>query len=73
MKNELYTIPVDKNSQDEILIKENANMKRLFIISFVIFAGLVLSACGAGSEEAAAVTPIPTVVAENVIVAEGRL
>jgi len=48
-------------------------MKRLFIISFVIFAGLLLNACGGGGEQAAASTPIPTVVAENVIIAEGRL
>ena len=48
-------------------------MKHLPIISFVIFAGLILSACGAGGEAAAPSTPIPTVVAENVIVAEGRL
>ena len=48
-------------------------MKRLFIISVVICTGLVLSACGSGGEEAAASTPIPTVVAENAIVAEGRL
>jgi len=48
-------------------------MKRLLIISFVIFAGLSLSACVSGGEQAAASTPIPTVVAENVIVAEGRI
>jgi HlyD family secretion protein len=49
-------------------------MKRLFVISFIVLAGLLLSACGAaGGEAAAASTPIPTVVAENVIVAEGRL
>jgi multidrug efflux pump subunit AcrA (membrane-fusion protein) len=48
-------------------------MKRLFIISFVIFTGLLLSACGSGEEQAAESTPIPTVVAEDVIIAEGRL
>src|SRR3990172_1305550 len=48
-------------------------MKHLLIKSFVIFAGLLLTACGAGGEAAAPSTPIPTVVAENVIVAEGRL
>ena len=48
-------------------------MKRLLILSFIVFAGLLLTACGAGSEQAAESTPIPTVVAENVIVAEGRL
>jgi multidrug efflux pump subunit AcrA (membrane-fusion protein) len=49
-------------------------MKHLLIISFVILTGLLLTACGAaGGDAAAASTPIPTVVAENVIVAEGRL
>ena len=48
-------------------------MKRLLIITFVIFAGLLLSACGGGAEPATESTPIPTVVADNLIVAEGRL
>jgi multidrug efflux pump subunit AcrA (membrane-fusion protein) len=48
-------------------------MKRLLIISLIISAGLLLSACGGGGEAAAKSTPIPTVQAENVIVAEGRL
>lgn len=48
-------------------------MKRLLIISFVMIAGLLLSACGSGSAQAAENTPIPTVVAENLIVAEGRI
>ena len=48
-------------------------MKRLLTITFVIFAGLLLSACGAGAEAAAENTPIPTVKAENLIVAEGRI
>jgi multidrug efflux pump subunit AcrA (membrane-fusion protein) len=48
-------------------------MKRLLILSFFVMAGLLLTACGAGGEAAAPSTPIPTVVAENVIVAEGRL
>jgi multidrug resistance efflux pump len=48
-------------------------MKRLLIVTSVIFAGLLLSACGAGGEAAATATPIPTVVAEDVIIAEGRL
>ena len=49
-------------------------MKRLFGISFFIMVGLFLTACGgAGGEVAAPSTPIPTVIAENVIVAEGRL
>jgi len=53
--------------------KENAHMKRLLVISFFIILGVLLTACGNGGEEAAVSTPIPTVVAENVIVAEGRL
>ena len=48
-------------------------MKRLFVISFVVILGVFLSACGAGGQPTAESTPIPTVVAENVIVAEGRL
>jgi len=48
-------------------------MKRLFVLSFFVILGLLLTACGAASGEAAPSTPIPTVVAENVIVAEGRL
>ena len=48
-------------------------MKRLLVISMLILAGLLLSACGSGSEQAAESTPIPTVVAENLIVAEGRI
>ena len=49
-------------------------MKRLLVTSFIVLSGLLLTACGAaGGEAAAASTPIPTVVAENVIVAEGRL
>jgi multidrug efflux pump subunit AcrA (membrane-fusion protein) len=49
-------------------------MKHLFIKSIVIFASLLLAACGGASGEGAAPsTPIPTVVAESVIVAEGRL
>ena len=48
--------------------------KLLFIIVLVIFAGLLLSACGGGgAEPAAESTPIPTVVADSLIVAEGRL
>jgi multidrug resistance efflux pump len=60
-------------SRDGKLNEENATMKRLLSVSFVIFAVFLLSACGAGGEAAVASTPIPTVVAENVIIAEGRL
>ena len=48
-------------------------MKRLPIISFFIITGLLLSACGTGSEQAAESTPIPTVKADSLIVAEGRI
>ena len=48
-------------------------MKRLLIISMLILAGLLLSACGAGGEDAAESTPIPVVKAETAIVAEGRI
>ena len=48
-------------------------MKRLFIISFVFLAGLLLSACGASADAATESTPIPVVKAETAIVAEGRL
>ena len=48
-------------------------MKRLVIISILILAGLLLSACGNGAQPTAAVTPIPVVKAETAIVAEGRI
>jgi multidrug efflux pump subunit AcrA (membrane-fusion protein) len=49
-------------------------MKQLFVLCLVILAGLLLAACNAaGGEAAAPSTPIPTIVAENVIVAEGRV
>jgi multidrug resistance efflux pump len=48
-------------------------MKHLFVLCLVIFAGLLLSACGSGVEAAAESTPIPTVVADTAIIAEGRL
>ena len=47
-------------------------MKRLVLISLSIFAAVLLAACGASSP-AVESTPIPTVVAEDVIVVEGRL
>jgi len=48
-------------------------MKRSLIITFVIFGGILLSACGGGVEPAAEATAIPTVKADNLIVAEGRI
>jgi HlyD family secretion protein len=48
-------------------------MKRLIILSILVSAGLLISACGAAGESTTEATPIPTVVAEDVIVAEGRL
>lgn len=48
-------------------------MKRPVILSMLILAGLLLSACGGGGEPAAESTPIPVVKAETAIVAEGRL
>jgi HlyD family secretion protein len=49
-------------------------MKYLPFISFVILTGLLLSACsGGGGQTDTSSTPIPTVLADNAIVAEGRL
>jgi multidrug resistance efflux pump len=48
-------------------------MKHIFVLCLVIFAGYLLSACGSSVEAAAESTPIPTVVADNAIIAEGRL
>jgi multidrug efflux pump subunit AcrA (membrane-fusion protein) len=48
-------------------------MKRLFVLSLFVILGVLLTACGGGGEDPATSTPIPTVVAEDVIVAEGRL
>ena len=49
-------------------------MKRLFVLSFFVVLGVLLTACGAaGSDPAAESTPIPTVVADNLIVAEVRI
>jgi HlyD family secretion protein len=53
--------------------QENVTMKRPLIVSFAMIAGLLLSACGAGSEAAAESTPVPVVKAETAIVAEGRI
>jgi len=47
--------------------------KHLHIVILVILAGVLLSACGGTAEPAAESIPIPTVVADNLIVAEGRL
>ena len=48
-------------------------MKRFSILCLVVLAGLLLDACGTGSEQTAESTPVPTIVADNMIVAEGRL
>lgn len=49
-------------------------MKRLFVISFFVILGVLLSACGGGGNAPASEsTPIPTVKADNMIVAEGRI
>jgi len=48
-------------------------MKHLHIVILIILTGVLLSACGAAAEPAAESTPIPVVVADNQIVAEGRL
>ena len=48
-------------------------MKRLLITSLIISIGILLSACGGGAEPATESTPIPTVMADSTIVAEGRL
>ena len=48
-------------------------MKRLIILTILVSAGLLISACGAAGESTTEATPIPTVVAEDVIIAEGRL
>ena len=48
-------------------------MKRLLTLSMLILAGLLLSACGNGDEPASEATAIPTVKADNLIVAEGRI
>ena len=47
--------------------------KHFLIVSMIILAGALLSACGGSAEPAAESTPIPIVVADNQIVAEGRL
>ena len=48
-------------------------MKRIIIVTSIISAGLLLSACSPGSTDSAESTPIPTVVAENLIIADGRI
>ena len=48
-------------------------MKRLISISFVILAGVLLSACSAVSTATPENTPIPTVIADKVIITDGRL
>jgi len=48
-------------------------MKHLHIVILIILTGVLLSACGGAAEPAAESTPIPVVVADNQIVAEGRL
>jgi len=48
-------------------------MKRLIVISLFVISGVLLSACGSGAEAATVSTPIPTVVADDTIIAEGRL
>jgi len=47
--------------------------KLLLIVVSATLAGLLLSACGGGAEAAAESTPIPTVVADSTIIAEGRM
>lgn len=48
-------------------------MKRLFVLSFFVLSGILLTACGPGGEAADTATPIPTVVADDIIIADGRL
>ena len=48
-------------------------MKRFLIITLVTFTGLLLSACGAAGTATPENTPIPTVIADKVIIADGRL
>jgi multidrug resistance efflux pump len=49
-------------------------MKHLFVLCLVVLLGSLLAACGAAVAQAAPPsTPIPTIAAESVIVAEGRL
>jgi len=53
--------------------KEKVSMKHIFVLCLVILAGLLLSACGNSVDAAAESTPIPTITADNAIIAEGRL
>jgi len=48
------------------------NMKKMFIFLFIA-ASLALAACTSATEQPAASTQIPIVVADNTIIAEGRL
>lgn len=48
-------------------------MKRLLIVTFALSAAILVSACGNGNGDTVESTAIPTVVAENVIVTEGRI
>ena len=47
-------------------------MKKMFIFLFIA-ASLALAACTSATEQPAASTQIPIVVADNTIIAEGRL
>lgn len=48
-------------------------MKNFKMISLFIIAGLLLAACGAGGTATPAETPLPAVIADDSIIAEGRL
>ena len=48
-------------------------MKHIFILYLVIFAGLMLCGCGSGVKAAAESTPISTVIADDTVIAEGRV
>ncbi|MFZ5912422.1 MAG: HlyD family secretion protein [Chloroflexota bacterium] len=48
-------------------------MKLFRILSIAVLAGLLLTACGAGGTPTPADTPMPAVIADDTILAEGRL